>query len=205
MIDLKYMLKPKRYRGLWQGENERNYINFDLISANGTKVRIDNIFPLEIKEKIKEKDKIQCFANTKEGFVLMTFEVESNDKYIILNLTNLTYDKRRAIRIDLGDAHNIKVVLHKDGKSYEGKLKDISLAGMSAIFETIPIGIKAGDVEMFEFEYNMMGGVVTAQIKRVIKEKDGYIVAVEFTKEDPEEVEIIHNFVSNAYLNIFKT
>ncbi len=205
MIDLKYMLKPKRYRGLWQGNSERNYINFDLISANGTRIRIDNIFPIGIKERIQEKDKIQCFANTKEGFVLMTFEVENNDRYIILNLTNLTYDKRKAIRIDLGNIYDIKVVLHKDNRSYKGKLKDISLAGMSAIFEIIPTSIKVGDIEMFEFEYNMMGGVVTAQVRRITKEKTGYIVAAEFIKEDPEEVEIIHNFVSNAYLSIFKT
>ncbi len=205
MIDLKDILKPKRYRGLWKGKGEENYINFDIVSADGTKVKIDNIFPFEIKEIMERGDKIQCFANTQEGFVITTFEVEDVNTPMTLNLLNFTYDKRKAVRLNLGENLNVKVLLHKDNRVYEGKLRDISLAGMSAIFPAIPIGIKAGDIEMFEFEYDMMGGVVSAEIKRVIKDKNGYTVAVEFIKEDPEEVELIHNFVSNAYLSIFKT
>jgi len=205
MIDLKYILKPKRYRGLWQGESEENYINFDVVHADGTTVKIDNIFPLEIRERMRKGDRIQCFANTKEGFIITTFEIEDTTTPMSLNLLNFTYDKRKAVRLNLSENMDVKVLLHKDNRVYEGRVKDISLAGMSAKFPNIPIGIKAGDVEMFEFEYDMMGGIVSAEIRRVIKDKDGYTVAVEFVKEDPEEVELIHNFVSNAYLSIFKT
>ncbi len=192
MIDAKSLFIPtKRYRGLAPFRKGYVLITFNVTPLNEKEVRLRNVFPSNILEKLKNGDVIYTLIEGEKKLIAELRVLRIEGKSIVASLDFLVEDRRKLPRVKVKGLLDVEIEVRCLGITYKGNLVDLSLSSLS-VNRRLPKGECELTLSYKDRKINLKGKVVRTSTNS----------AVEITDINTEITDFLGEIYSDLFLKV---